>query len=66
MNVRYGKNKLLTVDEILVLTYKHITKMRNGRLPRKRILATNRVKLTFTKLLFLKEKASNRMESTAF
>jgi hypothetical protein len=40
-------NKLLvlTVDKILFLTYKHITKMQNGRLPRKIIFATIRVKL---------------------
>ena len=64
-NVTYGKNKLLvlTVDEILVLTYKHITKMLNGRLPRKRIFATIRVKLSFIELFFRKEKGFNRMES---
>ena len=48
MHLMYGKSKLLTVDEILDLTYKHTTKMQNGRLSRKRIFATIRFKLFFT------------------
>jgi len=66
MSVTYGKNKLLTVDEILVFTFKHITKMLNGRLQRKRTFEIVRFKLSFTELFFRNKKGFNRKESTDF
>jgi hypothetical protein len=51
MHVMYWRNKILTVDEILVFTYRQITKMQNGRLPIQKIFATIRVRFKTIRFL---------------